>query len=337
VHFDLNPKNVRTGIVLVTLALCAYFTARGTTHLVASKWLPITPSKASLHAGSGDAKAPLGEQPPDFHAILARNMFDPTTGSLWPPKVVAPPVDPNAPTEDDDKVAELQPGQMPPPCEGQTKLIAAIYSDNYPEWSFASLSSGANSPLLYRSGSEVDGKKIDSIYPEAVFMRAGNGALCSITMFTPEGVAKPGAAPAAAPAPSAPTEPAATPGLYGSSLSEAELDGAIHQVSDTKYTVQRSLIDKVLANQGELMRSARVVPHEENGKVVGVKLYGIRRSSLLGKLGLQNGDMLRTINGFDMASPDAALEAYTKLRTASDLSVSVVRRGSPVTMDYGIQ
>ena len=85
------------------------------------------------------------------------------------------------------------------------------------------------------------------------------------------------------------------------------------------------------------MRSARIVPHEENGQVVGVKLYGIRRNSLLGKLGLQNGDLLRTINGFEMSSPDTALEAYSRLRSASNLSVAVTRRGRPMNIDYDIQ
>jgi general secretion pathway protein C len=70
---------------------------------------------------------------------------------------------------------------------------------------------------------------------------------------------------------------------------------------------------------------------------VGVKLYGIRKSSLFGKLGLQNGDLLRTINGFDMGSPDSALEAYAKLRSASNLSLAIVRRGTAVTMEYNIQ
>jgi general secretion pathway protein C len=46
--------------------------------------------------------------------------------------------------------------------------------------------------------------------------------------------------------------------------------------------------------------------------------------------------MLRTINGFDMSAPDSALEAYAKLRSASNLSVAVVRRGAAVTMEYNI-
>ena len=70
---------------------------------------------------------------------------------------------------------------------------------------------------------------------------------------------------------------------------------------------------------------------------MGVKLYGIRRGSLLSRLGLQNGDLLRTINGFDMSSPDKALEAYTKLRTASNLTVAIERRGQSMTLDYEIR
>jgi general secretion pathway protein C len=101
--------------------------------------------------------------------------------------------------------------------------------------------------------------------------------------------------------------------------------------------VARALLDKVLSAQAELMRAARVIPYEENGRVVGVKVYGIRRAALLGKLGIQNGDVLRTINGFDLSSPDTALEAYTKLREMDHFSIAMVRRGQPRTMEYNVK
>jgi general secretion pathway protein C len=47
--------------------------------------------------------------------------------------------------------------------------------------------------------------------------------------------------------------------------------------------------------------------------------------------------MLRTINGYDMSSPDSALEAYARLRTADHLTLSIVRRGQPTTIDYNIR
>ena len=117
----------------------------------------------------------------------------------------------------------------------------------------------------------------------------------------------------------------------------AELDEGIEKISDTKFTIQRSIVDKVLANQGSLMKTARVIPHEEDGRVVGMRLYGVRRTSLLGRLGIRNGDMLRTINGFDMTSPDTALEAYTRLRTADKLTLAVKRQNNDMTIEYNIE
>ncbi|HEX4355354.1 MAG TPA: type II secretion system protein GspC, partial [Polyangiales bacterium] len=265
---------------------------------------------------------PKGELPPSMQAILARNIFDPLTGSLWPPKTPESQTAAGGSTPADaPPPAPLAEGQMPPPCDGQARLVASVFSPRHEDWSFASVSLGTGSPLLYRLGGSLESRTVDSIYPEAVFMKGSNGVLCSLTMFKS----------ANAPPPKVPA-PAAAPEASG----DAELDQGIKQQSDTKYSVRRSLVDKLLQNQAELMRSARVVPHEENGRVVGVKLYGIRKTSLFGKLGLQNGDMLRTINGFDMGSPDTALEAYAKLRTASNLSLAIVRRGNAVTMEYNI-
>jgi general secretion pathway protein C len=330
----LNASRIRIAIVLVTLALCAYFSAQGVTSLVAAKWLPAAPPSRVGQTSAGAGKELKGERTPDMRAILARNIFDPTTGALWPPKPVETE---QAEGPIDDAPPSLGPGEMPPACDGQARLVSTMYSERLPEWSFASIAVGSQPTLLYRPGKQVDNKTLDSVYPEAVFMKTGNGALCSLVMFRPP-IAAGGPRAADATAPPAGGEGAVnpTPNFGGSGIGESDLDQSIKQISETKYAVQRSLIDKVLANQSELMRSARVVPHEENGKVTGVKLYGIRRSSLLGKLGLQNGDLLRTINGFDMASPDSALEAYTKLRSAGNLSVAVVRRGSPMTMDYQI-
>jgi general secretion pathway protein C len=86
-----------------------------------------------------------------------------------------------------------------------------------------------------------------------------------------------------------------------------------------------------------LMRTARIVPEKEGDKVVGIRLYGVRPDTLLGVLGMENGDRLQTINGFDMASPEKALEAYARLRTAEKLVVQVNRRGQPVNLDYNIK
>ena len=334
-NFELNRKKLSAGVILVTLALSALFLARGTTSLVAGAILPVTPPRIAA-ATTGPAQRPPGSEPPDALAILKRNIFDPTTGPL--PKPIEEPVEAGEAVEEEPP-AELAEGEVPPPCEGTSlKLVASVYSDRHPEWSFATLTSGAEQPLLYRKGGRVGDNEVYRIYPKAVFLRQANKRFCSLALFSPLVATSPAGKPTAAPAVAqvAPTVGAAVSGTTGG-ISEAELNQNVTAVSDTKYTVQRTFVDKILQNQAEIMRSARIVPHEENGQVVGVKLYGIRRNSLLGKLGLQNGDLLRTINGFDMASPDSALEAYSRLRSANNLSVNVVRRGRPMSLDYDIQ
>jgi general secretion pathway protein C len=327
---SLSAKGISIAIVLSTLALSALFLARGTTSLVAGMLFPVEAAPAGA-AKTGKPQKPPGTDPPNILAILKRNAFDPSTGPLPKP---APPPDELAGAG--EPVVEEDPNQLPPACDTTVKLIAAVHSEQHPEWSFATLGTGSTPPLLYREGSKITDREVVSIYPRAVYMRQGNGKLCSLTLFVdPNAVAK---APPAAVAPVAPAEAAvaaAAPPTGGAS-NEAELDANITKQSETQYTVQRSFVDKLLSDQASIMRAARIVPHEENGAVVGVKLYGIRRNSLLGKLGIQNGDLLKTINGADVSSPDSALEAYAKFRSATNLSVAVTRRGQEMTLGYDI-
>ena len=104
------------------------------------------------------------------------------------------------------------------------------------------------------------------------------------------------------------------------------------KVSATEYNIDRGVVDKILENQADLMRTARIVPEQENGKLVGIRMFGVRPDTLLGTLGMQNGDRLQTINGFDMTSPEKALEAYARLRTADKLTVSLNRGGQPLNL-----
>ena len=332
---EWQSKNVGVVVVLVTLTLCALFTAMGTTNLIAGRMMPLQGGVIALTASAEGLTRPPGSDAPDVKEILKRNIFDSETGALWPPP--PPETDEESPEDAPEKVTELLPGQMPPPCEGNLKMVASVYSEGNPEWSFATLTTGSEAPLLYRRGAEVDGKQVDSIYPQAVFMKDGP-RLCSLTLFDlgakqadpkNKNAPKP-PTPAARKAPTPPAIPRA------GGPSQDDLEKNISKVSDTSFKVNRSLVDNLLSNQAALMRSARVVPHEQNGQVVGVKLYGIRRKSVLGQLGLQNGDLLRTINGYDMSSPDSALEAYSRLRSASNLSVTITRRGRPMTVDYNI-
>jgi general secretion pathway protein C len=307
-------------------------TARGATQLLASAVLPVTPDEdktAPVRPRIAVSQTPPLSPLEIGRAVLERNMFDSQTGSMeWDaPVAVAEPTEGGAPEAGE----VLDPQGEPAPCAGSMRLVGATVVPTLPDLSFASISAEGKT-MLYRPGMRVEGHEVVGIREHRVFLRPSGRPLCQIGMFVPPPSAIPPPVVAAAPPP-----PDEKPPPAKSSISEEELNQGITQVSDTSYTVARGLLDKVLGAQSELMRAARVIPYEENGRVVGVKVYGIRRAALLGKLGIQNGDILRTINGFDLSSPDSALEAYTKLREMDQFSIAMVRRGQPRTMEYSVK
>ena len=253
-------------------------------------------------------------------AILSRNPFDSVTGAL------------NKKPVDDSPVAaaalDLSDPMSAPPCDGVKVLVIAASSD--PEWSFAALTTGSSDKdksQLRRRGSEFGGKTLKFVGWDRIWMTSGS-TLCQAELF--KGAAAKTPAAAAAPPPPPPAAGGA-PGL------DPSIAKGISKISATEFNIDRGVVDKILENQADLMRQARIVPEQENGKVVGIRLFGVRPDTLLGVLGMENGDRLQTINGFDMASPEKALEAYARLRTADHLTVQVNRRGQNTNLDYNIK
>jgi general secretion pathway protein C len=251
-------------------------------------------------------------------AILSRNPFDSVTGPLN-----------KVPDEVAAAAPDLSDPMNAPPCDGLKVLVIAASTD--PEWSFAALSSGTGADaksVLRRKGGDVNGKTVQFISWDRVWLVSGS-SLCQLEMFKPPAPPKDGAP---APAPSASAAPKEGPGGV-----DPDIAKGIQRVSATEFNIDRGVVDKILENQAELMRQARIVPEQENGKMVGIRLFGVRPDTLLGVLGMENGDRLQTINGFDMTSPEKALEAYARLRTADQLVVQVNRRGQNTNLDYNIK
>jgi general secretion pathway protein C len=111
----------------------------------------------------------------------------------------------------------------------------------------------------------------------------------------------------------------------------------IKKLDEHRYQIERSTVNNALSNMNDLAMQARIVPSFKNGQPNGFKLFSIRPDSLYAKIGIQNGDVIQRLNGFDMNSPDKALEAYTKLKSANAIDMQVERNGQTVNYHYGIQ
>ncbi len=325
--FDALLKKYFLVVVLGLMALSAYFEAAGATQLIGAALLAPAGSASGAHA----APAPLPQVPPreprSAEAIIERNPFDSVTGPLnrkLEPLVLPTP----------EKV-ELSDPLTAPACDGVAAFIITESTDRL--WSVAALQgNGEPHPRMRRVGDEVSGKQVAYIgfnpreNSPSVWLTSAN-QVCQVLLFKVQ-------ATPAAPAAAAAATPAAPPPAAGAAGAlPPEIASKIQKVSDTEYNVDRAVVDKVLENQADLMRSARIVPESKDGKVVGIRLFGVRPDTLLGAFGLQNGDRLETINNFNVANPEKALEAYARLRTAPQLDLTLNRRGSPVAIQIHIK
>lgn len=92
-----------------------------------------------------------------------------------------------------------------------------------------------------------------------------------------------------------------------------------------------------LSNVDEVFPQARVIPSVENGVYRGFEFVRVRAGSLYDKLGIEKGDILRRINGYEMNGPDRALEVYQKLRECNRFEVEIERRGEILRKTYRVE
>ncbi|HEY0252506.1 MAG TPA: type II secretion system protein GspC [Kofleriaceae bacterium] len=112
---------------------------------------------------------------------------------------------------------------------------------------------------------------------------------------------------------------------------------SIKKVSEIKYEIPRATVDALISDPMAMAKGARIVPALENGQPSGFKLYAIRSSSIYTALGLQNGDTLKKVNGLELTTAEKALEAYSKMSTATTIELEIVRRGTSIKITYVIK
>jgi general secretion pathway protein C len=328
--FDQLLKRNFWAVVLVLIAIAAFLHAHAIGRVIENR---VAPDEALL-AAAPPVRMTAPSASAAFHStnadgILERNPFDSVTGPLNKP-----------PSELDDAGAAAEAGSTAagaptvdntdpmnaPSCDGVKVIIIAASPD--PDWSFAAFAGSDGKSVLRRRGGDAgNGKTVEFVGWDRVWLTGGGSGRCQARMFAPPEAAPTAAKPVVSAAPAA----AAGPGI------DPSISKGIQKVSATEFNIDRSVVDKILENQAELMKQARIVPEQENGKMVGIRLFGVRPDTLLGVLGMNNGDRLQTINGFDMTSPEKALEAYARLRTADKLTVQVNRGGQNVNLDYNIK
>jgi general secretion pathway protein C len=115
----------------------------------------------------------------------------------------------------------------------------------------------------------------------------------------------------------------------------AKLEG-IRQLADDRYEIERTVIDNTLGDLNRIATQARIVPSFKNGVANGFKLFSIQPGSLYASIGIENGDVIQRVNGYEINSPEKALELYQKLKESGQVTIDGERAGRPFQKQYSI-
>ncbi len=104
-----------------------------------------------------------------------------------------------------------------------------------------------------------------------------------------------------------------------------------------RVSLRRSMIDSAIKDVSSLMTQIKIQPHLVDGQPNGLALSNIKPNSIFRRMGLRNGDILKSVDGQDIRTVDDALRLYENLKSTDAVSVQLQRRGADRTINYNIR
>jgi general secretion pathway protein C len=116
-----------------------------------------------------------------------------------------------------------------------------------------------------------------------------------------------------------------------------DFKGGIAALDNDRFVVEEAEIDRALENLPMLLTQARAVPYFRDGKATGLRLFAVKSGSLYEKLGLRNGDILKTINGNSLADLSQAMQLFERLKSERSISITLERNSEDKDFKYDIR
>jgi hypothetical protein len=123
-------------------------------------------------------------------------------------------------------------------------------------------------------------------------------------------------------------------------LSRFQSDAPLFQTLSSNEIVfsKNSLAPAILRIAGEA-NAVKVVPVQggENGSIDGVRIKNIPREGLILKIGFQNNDIIKRINGIPVDSIDTIVKIVRTIKAEKAIAIAINRNNSSLVLNYYIK
>jgi general secretion pathway protein C len=183
---------------------------------------------------------------------------------------------------------EISPENIPQAVDGLGLRLVGTVLGGDPKRSFAFIDSeDTGKQEMLREGTRLGQVLIKKILRNKVIIDAGHGDVL-LSM-----------------------EPHREPGSAGASSQVASLS--------------QKEVEKALPDYMQLVNTIRIRPHLEAGKPAGILVYNIDSDGIFGRMGLQDGDVIKAVNGDPVKITMDAMAFYDSLKKGGRITLAILR------------
>jgi general secretion pathway protein C len=99
----------------------------------------------------------------------------------------------------------------------------------------------------------------------------------------------------------------------------SKVKGEVTDAGDHKI-IDKSLLDHYAKNMDDIYKNIGISEVKKDGKIKGFRITFVRRGSPFAKLGIKRGDVIKSINGQEINSYNAAFEVYKNIQKVENLT-----------------
>lgn len=96
-------------------------------------------------------------------------------------------------------------------------------------------------------------------------------------------------------------------------------------------------VPQAMRNMDQLIGNARVVPYYRGGQPYGFRVSDVVEGSEVYNNGMRSGDIIRSVNGVPIRTPQDALNAYQELQSGSTVQLEVERQGTTTSISIPLK